>query len=85
MFVAVSPADDLATSGTLISLSVNGKSRAYPMSVLIWHNIVNNVIAGPPVAVCFRPLFKATVVFDRRLDARALFFGSRGLLRIRIW
>ncbi|MBT4486014.1 MAG: DUF3179 domain-containing protein [Rhodospirillaceae bacterium] len=80
-YVAVNAAKGLAPTEPVIGLTVNGKSRAYPLTILIWHEIVNDVIAGVPVAVTFCPLCNAAVVFDRRLDGKTLEFGTTGKLR----
>ncbi len=80
-FVAVAAAKTFAPTEPVVGLTVNGKSRAYPLSVLIWHEIVNDVIAGVPVAVTFCPLCNAAVVFDRRVDGKTLDFGTTGKLR----
>jgi Protein of unknown function (DUF3179) len=58
-----------------------GRTRAYPLAILIWHEIVNDEIAGEPVAVTYCPLCNSTVAFDRRLDGRELEFGTTGALR----
>ena len=39
----------------VISLEINGVARAYPLQVLIWHEIVNDEIGGTPIAVTFYP------------------------------
>jgi hypothetical protein len=80
-FLAVAKAEGLAPTEPVVGLTVNGKSRAYPLSVLIWHEIVNDVIATVPVAVTFCPLCNAAVVFDRRVDGKTLEFGTTGKLR----
>ncbi|NQV61604.1 MAG: DUF3179 domain-containing protein [Alphaproteobacteria bacterium] len=80
-FVAVTKAKGLAPTEPVVGLTVNGQSRAYPLSVLIWHEIVNDVIAGVPVAVTFCPLCNAAVVFDRRVAGQTLAFGTTGKLR----
>ena len=80
-FVAVAEIQGLASTEPVIGLTVAGKSRAYPLSILIWHEIVNDVIAGVPVAVTFCPLCNAAVVFDRRLGEQTLEFGTTGKLR----
>ncbi|MDP9347896.1 MAG: DUF3179 domain-containing protein [Gemmatimonadota bacterium] len=54
---------------------------AYPLSILIWHEIVNDRVGGLPVAVTFCPLCNTALVFDRRLDGRVLDFGTTGRLR----
>ncbi|MFK5998552.1 MAG: DUF3179 domain-containing protein [Rhodobacterales bacterium] len=56
--------------------------RAYPIRYLIWHEIIDDVVGGMPIAVTFCPLCNSGVVFDRRLkDGRVLTFGVTGKLR----
>ena len=74
-------ADWLDPREPVIALEVNGVARAYPLQILIWHEIVNDVIAGAPVAVTFCPLCNAAVVFDRRHRGQVFEFGVSGLLR----
>jgi hypothetical protein len=56
-------------------------ARAYPMRYLTWHEIVNDTVAGVPVAVTFCPLCNTALVFDRRVAGRTLTFGVSGNLR----
>ena len=72
---------DLGESEPVVRLEVAGEVRAYPLRVLVWHEIVNDEVGGVPVAVTYCPLCSASVVFDRRLDGRAARFGTTGLLR----
>lgn len=65
----------------VISLLIGGEAKAYPLQILIWHEIVNDRIAGIPVAVTFCPLCNASLVFDARLEGRVLTFGTTGRLR----
>jgi hypothetical protein len=58
-----------------------GVTRGYPLSILVWHEIANDVVGGLPVAVTFCPLCNTALVFDRRLDGRVLDFGVTGRLR----
>lgn len=58
-----------------------GEARAYPLQILIWHEIANDTVGGVPVAVTFCPLCNTSIVFDRRLEGRALAFGTTGKLR----
>jgi hypothetical protein len=66
----------------VIALEVNGEVRAYPIDILIRHEIVNDVIGGVPVAVTFCPLCNTSITFDRRVDGEERLFGVSGLLRI---
>lgn len=59
----------------------DGAVKGYPLAILIWHEIVNDVVGGLPVAVTFCPLCNTALVFDRRLGGRVLDFGTTGRLR----
>jgi len=65
----------------VISFELNGDVRAYPLQILTWHEIVNDVVGGVPVAVTFCPLCNSAIVFDRRLDGVVHRFGTSGNLR----
>jgi uncharacterized protein DUF3179 len=55
--------------------------KAYPLQILIWHEIVNDKIGNVPVSVTYCPLCNSSIAFDRRLDDQVLDFGTTGLLR----
>src|SRR5262249_3819914 len=65
----------------VISLVIGGDARAYPLSVLIWHEIVNDVVGGTPGIVTYCPLCNAALVFERTVENRVLDFGTTGKLR----
>lgn len=65
----------------VVSLVVGGVARAYPLQILIWHEIVNDRLGEVPVAVTFCPLCNSAMAFDRRIKTRELTFGTSGLLR----
>ncbi len=79
-FVPVAEAE-LPDKEPVIGLVINGDARAYPLRILIWHEIVNDVVGGVPVAVTFCPLCNTGLVFDRRVEGRVLEFGTTGKLR----
>jgi len=54
--------------------------RAYPIRVLSYHEVVNDVVDGRPVAVTWCPICWSAVVYDRRVDGRTLTFGMSGKL-----
>ena len=80
-FHGVADETDLQDAEPVITVIINGEIRGYPLRYLIWHEIVNDVIGGMPVAVTYCPLCNSAVVFDRRLDGRVLELGVSGLLR----
>lgn len=59
---------------------VNGDARAFPLKVLIAHEIVNTTVGDIPVAVTFCPLCNSALVVDRRVGNRELTFGVSGTL-----
>lgn len=65
----------------VISLEIAGDVRAYPLRIMMWHEIVNDVVGGKPVAVTFCPLCNAAVVFERTIDGAVVEFGTTGKLR----
>ena len=71
----------LAPTSPVISLEVGGSARAYPMAILIWHEIVNDTLGGVPVVVTFCPLCNTALVFERTLDGTVHDFGTTGNLR----
>ncbi|MEX1171661.1 MAG: DUF3179 domain-containing protein [Chloroflexota bacterium] len=71
----------LEPTAPVISLEVGGVARAYPMAILIWHEIVNDTLGGAPVVVTFCPLCNTALVFERTLDGTVHDFGTTGNLR----
>ena len=64
----------------VLVVEVGGQARAYPIQVLTHHEIVNDTIAGVPVAVTYCPLCASGIAFDRRVGDRVLSFGTSGRL-----
>ena len=78
------PAPDVTFLGPrepVLSVEIAGQARAYPMQILIWHEIVNDTLAETPITVTFCPLCNTALVFDRRVGSRTLDFGTTGNLR----
>ncbi len=69
----------------VIAVEIGGKAKAYPLSVLMFHEIVNDEINGVPFSATYCPLCNAALVFDRRLKFNGndylLDFGVSGMLR----
>jgi hypothetical protein len=65
----------------VIVFELNGDSRAYPLQILIWHEIVDDTVGGVPVVITFCPLCNTAIAFDRRVDGQPLRFGTTGNLR----
>ena len=65
----------------VVALEINGDKRAYPLQILTWHEIVNDVVGETPVAVTFCPLCNSAIAFERVLDGVTYDFGTTGKLR----
>ncbi len=64
------------------AVKINGEARAYPLQILIWHEIVNDEVGGKPVSITYCPLCNSAIVFDGTLpDGTVLDFGTTGNLR----
>jgi hypothetical protein len=64
----------------VIGVELGAEARAYPLSVLVWHELVNDRLAGVPILVSYCPLCATGIVFERRLDGGERVFGVSGLL-----
>jgi hypothetical protein len=77
----VEAADWLSDREPVITLEVDGEAKIYPIQILIWHEIVNDELAGRPVVVTFCPLCNTALSFDRRVAGEVRRFGVSGYLR----
>jgi hypothetical protein len=81
-FVSVAEADELLSAREPVAVvELGGQARAYPLQVLTWHEIVNDELAGEPIAVTYCPLCNSTVAFRREVDGEPVEFGTTGMLR----
>lgn len=80
-FLPQSDIDFLSDNEPVIGLSLNGEAKAYPIRIMTWHEIANDTIGGIPVAVTYCPLCNSSIVFDRRVDGKAVEFGTTGKLK----
>jgi len=71
----------LQPQSPVLALELDGAARAYPLAILTWHEIVNDVVGDVPIAVTFCPLCNSAFVFDRRVGDDVLRFGVSGNLR----
>lgn len=79
-FLAASKALYLNDDDPGIGISVDGESRFYPYRILVWHEIVNDTIAGAPILVTYCPLCATGIVFDRTVNGTEEEFGVSGRL-----
>jgi hypothetical protein len=80
VFARVTEIVDLEPDELVISVVQGAEARAYPLRIMMWHEIVNDIIGGVPIAVTYCPLCNAALVFDRRIPRQTLSFGTTGKL-----
>jgi len=78
--ISVKNAQYMRDSDFVIGVKLRGRARAYPLRILVWHELVNDNLAGKPILVSYCPLCNSAVVFNRRVKKRTLEFGVSGLL-----
>ena len=74
-------AEWLAPREPVIEVVLGSEAKAYPIQILVWHEIVNDTVGGTPVVVSYCPLCNSALAFDRRVESRPLEFGVTGNLR----
>ena len=79
-YVSASDASHVADDDLVITLSYGGEHRAYPSSILDHHEIVNDTIAGDPLAITWCPLCGSAVGIRRKVGGRITEFGVSGVL-----
>jgi hypothetical protein len=81
-FISVQEADEILEDPELVvGLNINEDIRAYPLQILVWHEIVNDIVGGVPVAITYCPLCFTNQIFNRTLeDGNIVEFGTSGKL-----
>lgn len=80
-FVAAGDAEHLVEDAPVIGLFVDGESRAYPLQIIDWHEMVNDVIGGTHVALTWCTLCNAAIAYRATAPSgERIVFGSSGLL-----
>ena len=80
IFADVQSSQFMSDSDTVIGLEINGEVKAYPIFILVWHEIVNDNVGDTPVSVTYCPLCYTNQVFERIIDGQEVEFGTSGKL-----
>jgi hypothetical protein len=72
--------DLLPEAEPVVSLVIDGDARAYPVRIMIWHEIVNDVVGGVPVSVTYCPLCNSAASYVREINGVTTTFGTSGRL-----
>lgn len=80
--IAASAATYLQPTDLVFGVAINGDVRAYPLRIMDWHEMFNDVIAGIPVSLAYCTLCGSGILFDTSVEGhpRPFVFGSSGFL-----
>ena len=70
----------LEENESVVALTIGDDARAYPVSIMIWHEIVNDTVGGVPVTVSYCPLCNSAVTYGREINGVETTFGTSGRL-----
>lgn len=79
-FVSASDVDFLKKDDSVLSVTIAGETRAYPLRILDRHEIVNDRIGDEAFMATYCPLCATAMVFSREFGGKVLDFGVSGLL-----
>ena len=68
-FVSVEEADNWIEDNELVlALEYKGIKRVYPYQILVWHEIVNDNIAGDPILITYCPLCGTGIAYESYIE-----------------
>lgn len=80
-FISVAEADTwLNDPEPVMVVDIDGDVRAYPIQILMWHEIVNDTVGGTPLSVTYCPLCNSAITFKREVRGVETTFGTSGRL-----
>lgn len=80
-FVSTKEADKWIEDNELVlALNYKGEKRVYPLQIMVWHEIVNDTVAGDPLIITYCPLCGTGIAYERTLNGEAVEFGTSGKL-----
>ncbi len=81
LFRSIADAEQsLEDSEAVVVVDIGGDARAYPVEILIWHEIVNDTVGGVPIAVTYCPLCNSAISYLREVRGVETTFGTSGML-----
>jgi len=69
----------LAPDNMVMSVSIGGETHAYSVGAIGYHHVFNDVVSGIPIAPSYCSLCHSGIVWDRRVNGRALNFHLIGI------
>jgi hypothetical protein len=80
-FVTVEEADEWIQDNELVLAFIyKDEKRVYPLQIMVWHEIVNDFVAGDPILITYCPLCGSGIAYERTINGEAVEFGTSGKL-----
>lgn len=79
-FVSAKEQKYLEDSDRILGLNIAGISKAYPVRILNWHEVVNDQFEDIPISIVYCPLCGTGTAFHTEIEDIRLEFGVSGLL-----
>lgn len=80
VFISAGQANFLESTDRILGLEIDGQSRAYPIRILNWHEVVNDKINDIEFSITYCPLCGTGIAFKGTEKASGIRFGVSGLL-----
>ncbi len=79
--IAPETATWLLADEAVFGVAINGEARAYPLRIMDWHEMANDVVGGVPFSLAYCTLCGAGIAYDNRApDGEQYSFGTSGML-----
>jgi len=80
IFISADEMHQLNPNDMVLGITNGTQSKAYPIRILNWHEVVNDYLGDMPTLITYCPLCGSGMVFERTFDGQVLDFGVSGLL-----
>jgi hypothetical protein len=74
-FIPVSAADHILPDDLVLGISIKGEYRAYPITILNYHEVINEEFASGEVMISYCPLTGSSAAWSRNLQGISSSFG----------
>ena len=80
--IAAADATYLQDDELVFGIEIEGDARAWPLRILDWHEMVNDVVGGVPVTLAYCTLCGSGILYDARAPGydEPFVFGSSGFI-----
>ena len=79
-FITGYEAKYLKPQDRVLGIFLNGEAHAFPIRILNWHEIVNDIVGSKPVVISYCPLTGSGIAYDATFNNKRVIFGVSGNL-----